>query len=80
MGWTEACVGAHHLSRELLALGHDVKLVTGQFVFSRARAAIRLSSPLEGRGKGVGSTITPKTLLLRLLASRSRVLVKMGLW
>ena len=23
----EACVGAHHLSRQLLALGHDVKLV-----------------------------------------------------
>ena len=25
----EACVGAHHLSRQLLALGHDVKLVPG---------------------------------------------------
>lgn len=28
----EACVGAHHLSRQLLALGHDVKLIPGQFV------------------------------------------------
>jgi transposase len=28
----EACVGAHHLSRQLLRLGHDVKLVPGQFV------------------------------------------------
>jgi transposase len=28
----EACVGAHHLSRQLLAFGHDVKLVPGQFV------------------------------------------------
>jgi transposase len=28
----EACVGAHHLSRQLLVLGHDVKLVPGQFV------------------------------------------------
>ena len=28
----EACVGAHHLSRQLLALGHDVKLVPEQFV------------------------------------------------
>jgi len=28
----EACVGAHHLSRQLLTLGHDVKLVRGQFV------------------------------------------------
>ena len=28
----EACVGAHHLSRQLLAIGHDVKLVPGQFV------------------------------------------------
>jgi transposase len=28
----EACVGAHHLSRQLLALGHDARLVPGQFV------------------------------------------------
>src|ERR687890_742155 len=28
----EACVGAHHLSRRLLALGHDVKLIPAQFV------------------------------------------------
>jgi transposase len=28
----EACLGAHHLSRQLLALGHDVKLVPAQFV------------------------------------------------
>jgi len=27
-----ACVGAHHLSRQLLALGHDVKLIPAQFV------------------------------------------------
>src|SRR5918996_2206983 len=28
----EACVGAHHLSRQLPALGHDVKLIPAQFV------------------------------------------------
>lgn len=28
----EACVGAHHLSRKLLALGHDTKLIPAQFV------------------------------------------------
>jgi transposase len=28
----EACVGTHHLSRQLLALGHHVKLVPGSFV------------------------------------------------
>jgi transposase len=28
----EACVGAHHLRRQLLALGHDVKLMPAQFV------------------------------------------------
>jgi transposase len=28
----EACVGAHYLSRQLLALAHNVKLVPGQFV------------------------------------------------
>jgi transposase len=28
----EACVGANHLSRQLLALGHDVKLIPAQLV------------------------------------------------
>ncbi len=28
----EACVGAHHLSRRLLALGHDVKLMPARYV------------------------------------------------
>src|SRR5215218_369601 len=28
----EACVGAHHLNRQLLALGHAVKLIPAQFV------------------------------------------------
>jgi transposase len=28
----EACVGAHHFSRQLLALGNDVKLIPVQFV------------------------------------------------
>jgi transposase len=28
----DACVDAQHFSRQLLALGHDVKLVPGQFV------------------------------------------------
>jgi len=31
----EACVGAHHLSRQLLVLGHDVKLIPAQFVKPR---------------------------------------------
>ena len=28
----EACVGAHHLSRRLKALGHDARLVTPKYV------------------------------------------------
>ena len=28
----EACVGAHHLSRELVALGHDARLMPAQYV------------------------------------------------
>ncbi len=28
----EACVGAHHLSRQLVALGHDARLMPGQYV------------------------------------------------
>ena len=28
----EACVGAHHLSRQLAALGHDARLMAAQYV------------------------------------------------
>ncbi|MCI0564301.1 MAG: IS110 family transposase, partial [Nitrososphaera sp.] len=28
----DACVGAHHLSRELVALGHDARLMPAQYV------------------------------------------------
>ncbi len=28
----EACVGAHHLSRQLLALGHDARIMPAQYV------------------------------------------------
>ncbi len=28
----EACVGAHHLSRKLQALGHDARLMPAQYV------------------------------------------------
>ncbi len=28
----EACVGAHHLSRQLVALGHDARLMPAQYV------------------------------------------------
>jgi transposase len=28
----EACVGAHHLSRKLLILGHDTRLMPGKYV------------------------------------------------
>jgi transposase len=43
----EACVGAHHLSRQLLARGHDVKLMPGQFVkpFLKARRTTSATSP-----------------------------------
>jgi hypothetical protein len=39
----EACVGAHHLSRQLLALGHDARLLTaGQDGFrNEARNLLR---------------------------------------
>jgi transposase len=29
---TEACVGAHHLSRKLKALGHDARLMPAKYV------------------------------------------------
>jgi transposase len=32
---TEACVGAHHLSRMLIALGHDARLMPAMYAPSR---------------------------------------------
>jgi transposase len=43
----EACVGAHHLSRQLLALGHDVKLIPARFVTPSAKATRTTSATLR---------------------------------
>ena len=57
----EACVGAHHLSRRLRALGHDARLMPAKYVrpyakgqkndFNGAEAiteAVQPSTPLDG--------------------------------
>jgi transposase len=38
----EACVGAHHLSRKLTALGHDARLMPAKYVrpYSRSGTAV----------------------------------------
>ncbi len=38
----EACVGAHHLSRRLKALGHDARLMPAKYVRPYRRAEERL--------------------------------------
>jgi transposase len=47
----EACVGAYHLSRQLLALRHDVKLIPAQFVplFASATNLENRSNTRRGR-------------------------------
>jgi transposase len=50
----EACVGAHHLSRKLKALGHDARLDAGKVLrpYSKGQknnARMRLGSHLYGR-------------------------------
>src|SRR4051794_40719770 len=46
----EACAGAHHIGRQLAALGHDVRLLPAQYVKPR----ISPSSGLDGgRSNGV---------------------------
>src|SRR5215469_5763576 len=45
----EACVGAHHLSRRLRLLGHDVRLMLAKYVraYSRRPAAPERSGALS---------------------------------
>ena len=43
----EACVGAHHLSRKLTALGHDARLMPAKYVRPYARARRTTSTMLR---------------------------------
>jgi transposase len=43
----EACVGAHHLSRRLKALGHDARLMPAKYVRSGGRDLPRLHYVLD---------------------------------
>jgi transposase len=52
----EACVGAHHLSRRLQALGHDARLMPAKYVrpYSKDRrttSAMRRRSPRRCSGR-----------------------------
>jgi transposase len=44
----EACVGAHHLSRKLNALGHDARLMPARYV-RPCSTRRRLPKPCSGR-------------------------------
>ncbi|MDF2687316.1 MAG: transposase [Microvirga sp.] len=50
----EACVGAHHLSRQLLALGHDVELIPVQFVLPFRKSHQRYHDGHGGVGADLG--------------------------
>ncbi len=50
----EACVGAHHLSRQLLALGHDVRLLPAQFVKPFRKSQKRYHDGHGGVGADLG--------------------------
>jgi transposase len=45
----EACVGAHHLSRKLKALGHDARLMPAKYV--RPTSAMRKRSPRQSSAR-----------------------------
>ena len=51
----EACVGAHHLSRPLLPLGRDVKLVPGQFVKPFLKEARKPATMFRRTGRASAS-------------------------
>jgi hypothetical protein len=52
----EACVGAHHLSRQLLALGHDARLIPAQFVKPFRKSHKRYHDGHGGVGADLGGS------------------------
>jgi hypothetical protein len=52
----EACVGAHHFSRQLLALGNDVKLIPVQFVIPFRKSHKRYHDGHGGVGAELGGS------------------------
>jgi hypothetical protein len=61
----EACVGAHHLSRQLRMLGHDARLMPARYVRPQApsRAVVQANTPFR-RGKVGSFALAPIVLSL----------------
>ena len=78
----EACVGAHHLSRRLIALGHDARLMPAKYVkaFPRATRTIsgtprRLRKPCSGQQCGSWRQRRPNSSIFRACTACAPVLL-----
>jgi hypothetical protein len=67
-----ACVGAHHLSRQLRMLGHDARLMPARYVRPQApsRAVVQANTPFR-RGKVGSFALAPIVLSLEAALSLS---------
>jgi transposase len=59
----EACVGAHHLSRTLKALGHDARLMPAKYVRPYSKGQKMASWNLVGCSTGKSAGFAPCSII-----------------
>ena len=73
----EACAGAHHMARKLASLGHDVKLISPQFVRpfvkSNKNDFVDAEAICEAASRPAMRFVTPKTQSQQTLSVLHRV-------
>ena len=67
----EACVGAHHLSRKLKALGHDARLMPAKYVRPYRNDIVVMDNCRVHLGTGIGRAIETVGATLRYLPKYS---------
>jgi transposase len=73
----EACAGAHHMARQLIGYGHDVKLISPQFVRpfvkSNKNDFVDAEAICEAASRPSMRFVTPKTEAQQTLSALHRV-------
>ena len=73
----EACAGAHHMARQLMSLGHEVKLISPQFVRpfvkSNKNDFVDAEAFCEAASRPSMRFVTPKSEAQQTLSALHRV-------
>jgi transposase len=76
-GVMEACAGAHYMARKLAALGHQVKLISPQFVRPFVKSSkndfVDAEAICEAASRPAMRFVTPKTKAQQILSALHRV-------